>query len=98
MILPEHMTVWDRNQRLYETLKGMGLHTEAIPCPDDPTKIDSVVVAAAPPTAPLQITEIAEHGASARRVGPPMQGAKVDQGIAPATSGGENVVDFPTIV
>ena len=25
MILPEHMTVWDRNQRLYETLKSMGL-------------------------------------------------------------------------
>ena len=35
MILPEHMTVWDRNQRLYETLKGMGLHTEVVLCRDD---------------------------------------------------------------
>ena len=48
MILPEHMTVWDRNQRLYETLKGMGLHTEVVLCRDDPTKIDQIVVAAAP--------------------------------------------------
>ena len=57
MILPEHMTVWDRNQRLYETLKGMGLHTEVVLCRDDPTKIDQIVVAAAPPTVVLQVSE-----------------------------------------
>ena len=67
MILPEHMTVWDKNKRLYETLIGMGLHTEVVLCRDDPTKIDQIVVAAAPPTLVLQVTEHPPNLALARQ-------------------------------
>ena len=94
MFLPEHMSVWDRNQRLYETLKGMGLHTEIVLCRDDPTKIDQIVVAAAPPTVVLQVAEHpAQTGVSA-----PMQGADVVDGVGTAERQGENVVSFPTVL
>ncbi len=46
VVLPEHMDRWSRNQRLYETLKGMGLFVIPIPEPDDPTKIKEMIVAA----------------------------------------------------
>ena len=92
MILPEHMTVWDRNQRLYETLKGMGLHTEVVLCRDDPTKIDQIIVAAAPPTVALQV---AEHTAQAG-VSAPMQGAHVVHDVKAAQRQGDNVISLPT--
>ena len=94
MILPEHMTVWDRNQRLYETLKGMGLHTEVVLCRDDPTKIDQIVVAAAPPTVVLQV---AEHPAQAG-ISAPMQRAHVVGGVGTAQRQGDNVISLPTIL
>ena len=88
------MTVWDRNKRLYETLKGMGLHTEIVLCRDDPTKIDQIVVAAAPPTVVLRT---AEHTAQAG-VSAPMQGAHVIDGVGPPKRQGDNVVPFPAIL
>ena len=94
MILPEHMTVWDRNQRLYETLKGMGLHTEVVLCRDDPTKIDQIVVAAAPPT---EVLQVAENSAPAG-IGAPVQGPEITDSVRPAKRGGDNVVDFPPVV
>ena len=30
-VLPEHMDRWSRNQRLYETLRGMGLYVSRRP-------------------------------------------------------------------
>ena len=45
-VLPEHMDRWSRNQRLYETLKGMGLYVSPIPDPNDATKIKEMIVAA----------------------------------------------------
>ena len=94
MLLPEHMTVWDRNKRLYETLKGLGLHTEVVLCRDDPTKIDQIVVAAAPPTLVLQV---AEHPSQAG-ISAPMQGAHVVDGVGAAERQGDNVVSFPPIL
>jgi hypothetical protein len=49
-VLPEHMDRWSRNDRLYETLKGMGLCVSPIPEPSDPTKIKEMVVSTALPT------------------------------------------------
>lgn len=46
MIAPEHMDRWTRNQRLYESLKGMGLYVTPIFDENDPEKINSMVVAA----------------------------------------------------
>ena len=94
MILPEHMTVWDRNKRLYETLKGMGLHTEVVLCRDDPTKIDQIIVAAAQPTEVLQVAERPTQTG----IGAPMQGAHVADGVGAAQRQGDNVVPFPAII
>ena len=94
MILPEHMTVWDRNQRLYETLKGMGLHTEVVLCRDDPTKIDQIVVAAAPPTVVLQVAECSTQTS----ISAPMQGTHVVNSVGTAQRRGSNVVPFPAIL
>ena len=92
MIMPEHMTVWDRNKRLYETLMGMGLHIEVVLCRDDPTKIDQIIVATAPPTVVLQAAEQpAQSG-----VNVPMEGAHVVDGVGAAPSQGDNVILLPT--
>jgi hypothetical protein len=47
----EHMDRWSRNERLYETLKSMGLYVSPIPESDDPTKIRYMIVAADLPPA-----------------------------------------------
>ena len=51
LVLPEHMDRWTRNQRLYETLKGMGLFVSPITEPGGPTKIRQMIVSADLPTA-----------------------------------------------
>ena len=94
MILPEHMTTSDRNQRIYETLKGMGLFTEVVLCRDDPTKIDQIIVAAAQPT---EVLQVAENSAPAGVV-PPIQGPEISDSVRPAKRGGDNVIDFPPVV
>ena len=68
-MLPDHMDRWSRNQRLYETLKGMGLFVSPIPEPDDPTKIRELIVAADLPFAeccPEQATQCGVVGAVKR--------------------------------
>ena len=98
MIMPEHMTVWDRNKRLYETLMGMGLHIEVVLCRDDPTKIDQIIVATAPPTVVLQAAEQpAQSGGPAQTgVNVPVEGAHVVDGVGAAPSQGDNVILLPT--
>ena len=54
MTLPRHLTVWNRNQRLNETLKGVGLFTEVVLFREDPKKIDRIIVAAGKPTIKLR--------------------------------------------
>ena len=39
-------SAYDRNMRLYHTLKGMGLNVQTKPAADDPTKIGFLVVSA----------------------------------------------------
>ena len=94
MILPEHMTVWDRNQRIYETLKVMGLHTEVVLCRDDQTKIDQIVVAAAPPTVILQVAECSTQTS----ISAPMQGTQVVGSVGATQRQGDNVIHFPAIL
>ncbi len=68
-IIPEHMTVWDRNARLYETLKGMGLYVLAIPQDDNPSRIDQIIVSAGLPKVELST---AKNGAHFLDVGAPV--------------------------
>jgi hypothetical protein len=76
------MDRWSRNQRLYETLKGMGLFVSPVPEEDDPTKIRYLIVSADLPVAEPQSAAQPPRGRDASR---------------PATHD-DNVVDFPTAV
>lgn len=91
-VLPEHMDRWSRNQRLYETLKGMGLYVSPIPEPDDPTKIREMIVAA-----DLPIERAAQKTAEAR-ISQTMQRPEIRQVVGPVEGVGDNVVNFPSIV
>ena len=57
-VLPESVSVKDRNQRLYDTLKGMALYAVAIPRKDRPDVIDYVVVTAVAPGIPLDYLRV----------------------------------------
>jgi hypothetical protein len=64
-VLPDHMDRWTRNQRLYETLKGVGLCVNPIPEQNDPTKIREMIVSADLPfeNASQNTAEASVHGA-----------------------------------
>ena len=81
MILPESMSVGERNTHLYETLKGMGLFVTAVPCKDDPCEISYMCGLSRPrPTFGVVF---------------PVEGAEVGEGVASLASAGDNVIDFP---
>lgn len=89
---PEHMDRWSRNQRLYETLKGMGLYVVPIPEDHDPAKIRHLVV-----SADLLVEQPAENAAQSGVV-PEMKRALVGDVVTPAESDGDNVIHFPTVL
>jgi hypothetical protein len=91
-VLPEHMDRWSRNQRLYETLKGLGLFVSPIPEPNDPTKIKEMIVAADLPF------EQTGQGTPETSVLCMMQGPEVRKVVAAADATGENVVNFPSVL
>jgi len=94
------MNPWLRNQRLYETLKGMGLFVTAVPFEDEPDKINWIQVSAYSPAENFadlidRMIPSSSDGLVPRNVGSPMQGAQVADMVAPTLSDGENVIDFP---
>lgn len=91
MLLPEHMDVWTRNERLYETLKGMGLFVSPIPDVDDPDRIAAVWVSAG--LLPQQCTQ----KPAAQGVALAMEGAQVAENVQAANGGGNNVILLPTV-
>ena len=93
-ILPEHMSVAWRNQRLYDTLKGMGLFTSVVLCRDDPTKIDQIVVSAGLPTVELLTADMCLSAP----VGLPLERPEVADVVSPSLGSGSNVINFPTMV
>lgn len=86
------MDRWSRNQRLYETLKGMGLYVSPVPEPDDPTKIREIIVAAELPT------ENASQYSAQCGVVPIVQRPEVSEVVAASEDVGGNVVNFPPIL
>lgn len=58
-IIPDHMSIADRNRRPYETLKGMGLHVIPVPRKDNPNIIDYVRASTVPPGLPLDYNRTA---------------------------------------
>lgn len=84
---PEHMDRWSRNERLYQTLKGMGLFVSPIL---DERGIDSLLVST---DLPQKTVPVAEADVCA-----PVERAEIVNGIRSALGHGDNVVDFPTVV
>ena len=82
-----YMSVNERNKRLYEKLRGMGLYVCITSDPDDRKKIDSITVSAGCPKVTLVPCD----------VGLPLKGAQVGDVVRPTIRNGDNVVDFPTV-
>lgn len=89
MLLPEHMDLWTRNERLYETLKGMGLFVSPIPDDDDPDRIAAIWVSSG--LLPQQSTE----KSPTRSVPRAMKGSVVAENIHATQRSGDNVVLLP---
>ena len=97
MTLPEHMTVWGRNQRIFESLLSTGLYVEAVPCKDDQSKIDHIIVSAAPPVERLALPEKSAQNASPAGIGSGMEGTPIRGDIQPPASQRDNVIDLPSV-
>ncbi len=95
-VLPEHMSVADRNMRLYETLKGYGLFITPVCSEKDPTVIDQMVVSCAMPTVDLGVC--ACQKASSSDISPPVKRSDVGEGVTPPIRNADNVVDFPSVL
>lgn len=89
MLEPEHMDRGSRNQRLYETLKGMGLYVVPIPDKDDPSQIVEMIVSADLPQSGQKPAETGIH--------PALQGPQIGNVVGPAKDLGHNVVNFPAV-
>lgn len=81
------MNVWDRNKRLYEKLRDMGLYVCITSDPDDYRKIDSITVSAGCPKVDLVPCPVRF----------PVEGAQVEKLVRPTLREGSNVVDFPPV-
>lgn len=96
MILPEHMNFDDRNRRLYETLKGMGLFVTPIPNKHDPSRLDGMTVSAGLP--PADRPEDAAENSPVGGVCAAAQGPQIGERIASTEGLGNGVViDFPPV-
>jgi hypothetical protein len=63
----DQMDRWSRNQRLYETLRSIGLFVSPVPEEDDPTKIRYLIVSAdLPPLAETADERPAARATAAR--------------------------------
>lgn len=88
------MDAASRNQRLRETLEGMGLFVLPVPRDDDPTVIDYLEVSAGLPS---RVTQNSTQDAAGARITKPVPGAKIGDVIPREECGRENVVNFPAI-
>lgn len=91
MIDLNHMDVASRNQRLRETLEGMGLFVVPVYTTTDPPEIAYLQVAVAKP----DYSTLAAEQASGASVALPVASPEVPENIGATDDGGPNVVDFP---
>lgn len=87
----KHMDVASRNQRLRETLEGMGLFVQPVASTNSDT-IDYLIVATALPTFVQQGAKNAASGA----VTAPMTRTEIVGALGAADATRDVVVDFPT--
>ena len=91
----KHMDIASRNQRLRETLEGMGLFVLPIYSESDPQRIDYMQVSAG---LPAYVTKGVTEVPTVRAVAEPVSGSEVVRLVTPTESGGNNVVDFPAVL
>ena len=92
---PGHMSVWARNQRLYDTLKGMGLFVLTIMRDDDPKMIDQIIVSAGLPSITLTTLDAKSGQVAEADIVLPVEGLQVTKVIGSTLSRRDNVVHFP---
>ena len=80
------MSVKERNRRLYEHLKELGLYVAVTSDPDDRSAIDSITVSAGPPKVNLVLLDVCL----------PMERAEVADVVRPSIRNGANVIEFPS--
>lgn len=80
-----------RNRRLYDHLFAMSLVVDPVLIGGDPSKIDHLIVAVAPPTLNVEVSP-------ALGVAQPVEGSEVAEGVAPVVPLASNVVDFPSVL
>ena len=95
MVPPEHMNVAERNKRLYEYLKGLGLVVSPFCAPDRPDEIDGIVVSVALHRSVVEVTGLQPSLVTPPSVLPPLQGDEVGDVVTPSLGRGDNVVSFP---
>lgn len=86
------MSWWDRNERLYQHLLGMGLVCTPIMSVEDPEKIEALYVTTVLPATTEQRAQNSTHGA----VGFPMKSPEIRDVVTAPEGDGINVVDFPS--
>ena len=87
-----HMDVASRNQRLRETLEGMGLFVMPIYCESDPSRIDYMQVSVTLPTFVQQGTD----NPARATVPTPMPSSDIRGDVGAAKGLWDNVVNLPT--
>lgn len=93
---PQHMDIWSRNERLYQTLLGMGVYVTPIFTDQERTRIDYLHVACAAPSYALPVEQPPKQSAEAP-VDLAVQRAEVGRIVGAAECDGGNVVDFPSV-
>ena len=98
-VMPEHMTPWHRNARLYEYLKSLGLHVNPVPFKDDRTKICWLQVSSQIPYETMEELDdcMRPSDSAALPVGLPVGGPKIADVIGAAVANPDDVIDFPAI-
>ncbi len=89
---PEHMDVWTRNERLYQTLLGMGLYVRPLYVEGDPERIDWLQVSAGLPG------QEAGYSSAEGGVISPVQGTEITEVVSAAEGRRMTVIDLPSPV
>lgn len=93
---PEHMDKGSRNERLYRSLKDLGLFVVPIYSETNPEQIETMIVSADLPT--RQGLADAGETAASLCVAPPVSSAEVGEFVTSPENLGDNVVDLPSIL
>ncbi len=97
-MIPTHMAVKHRNQRIYDSLLTTGLYVEAVYCAADSDTIDYIIVGAGPPADRLTTAEAGAQESPKTLVNSVVQSPFVAGEISAPKGGRGNVINLPPVV